>query len=156
MLKLIDIIEYDLEGFEIIINDETDWVEVVKDFNLSEEFINNYRDYIDWDLLPYYQDVTEFLLNENFDYINWDEPLYYETLYLSESFILNHINELNFDYIVCFQRLSEQFILDNIDRLNLLLLLMYQEQISESFKQYIYDKYKLNNLKDEKFLEKIK
>lgn len=84
------------------------WREISKNGTLSESFIREYWDELNWGLLCRYQKVSENLVREFKDKIKWSD--YSASKRMSEKFIEEHINYVDWYWISKYQILSEKFI----------------------------------------------
>ena len=76
--------------------------------SLSEEFIRNNKDKVDWDYISKYQKLSEDSIIEFEDYVVW----YYISGYqkLSEDFIREFKDKVNWECISEYQKLNIEFI----------------------------------------------
>ena len=84
------------------------WNQVSKYINLSESFIERYKDKMDWDKISEYQQLSESFIKRFKDKVNWDYISQYQKL--SESFIERYYYKVNWRIISEYQKLSESFI----------------------------------------------
>ena len=78
--------------------------------NLSEEFIKEFQNKVEWDYISIYQNLSEdFIRNEKpfISPMNWTYISEYQKL--SENFIREFKNNVNWEYISKYQTLSEDF-----------------------------------------------
>jgi hypothetical protein len=92
------------------------WRSIITYHNLSEDFIEQNSDYIDWSYLTSKQKLSENFIIKHSDKLNWNQMAYYQDL--SESFIEQCADKLNWSSISSHQKLSNDFILKHKDKLN--------------------------------------
>lgn len=136
--------------------------------NLSEEFIDKYKDDLDWTFVLQRTQLSSEFLEKHLEYIDWNhiynqkhlsekfiEKYYFEhksfesaliTFKLSETFIEKHLSDFNEShikdcmyFIVRFQEISEEFILKYLDFIDIKYLVTYQK-LSESLLNEIWSK----------------
>lgn len=88
-------------------NTITNWTEISKQKGLSESFMNEYKDYLDWALLTKHQIFSESFIEKHQSLLKWDQVAMYQKL--SESFIEQFQNNFHWYYISKHQTLSEEF-----------------------------------------------
>lgn len=116
------------------------WDTISYDGSFSDNFLNEFQEYINWDIICYYNlsedsirkfkhkvnwdHVSQKALSEDFarefqDQINWDilSEVYANLGKLSESFIIEFQEKLSWDVISC-QKLSQKFIHEFKDKLD--------------------------------------
>jgi hypothetical protein len=72
-----------------------DWYHFCGNYDLSEEFIREFKDYLNWWKLSYYQNLPESLIREFQDIVNWSNILSNQALSLSEAFLLEFIDKVD-------------------------------------------------------------
>jgi len=75
---------------------------------LSEDFIREFEDKVNWYRISKYQVLSESFIREFEDRVNWKEISEYQVL--SESFIREFEDRVNWERISKYQKLSENFI----------------------------------------------
>lgn len=79
--------------------------------NLSEKFIEEYADKLDWNYLSFYQSLSESFVEKHIDKVNFEN--YIIKHIVSESFIEKHIDSLTpicwYTIFNCYPTLSEEF-----------------------------------------------
>jgi hypothetical protein len=104
------------EDFIREFKDKVDWTYISIRQNLSEDFIREFQDKVDWDNISEFQKLSEDFIREFQNKVNW---LYIsEFQKLSEDFIREFQNKVNWNYISRFQKLSEDFIREFQNRVN--------------------------------------
>lgn len=126
--------EYTDEGS---MNMPTSWEEIAKQKGLSEDFMREYKDILDWSLLCTEQSLSEDFMEEMQAYIHWYVVSYFQTL--SEDFMITHMEHLHKSAISECQTLSEAFIETYQDQLNWKKLSLHQT-LSEDFIKRFSDK----------------
>lgn len=109
----------DWKNVKIKLN-KNDWNNISMNYELSEDFIINFSEYLNWTLIYKYQHLTQHLIKNG-----------------------NYVID-KFTYITKFQKLSEEFIIENINDLNLKLIWSNQTYSENLLKKII----KLINLND--------
>ncbi|HNW67143.1 MAG TPA: hypothetical protein PKO10_08080, partial [Aliarcobacter cryaerophilus] len=89
-------------------SDKVDWFHISINQKLSEEFIREFSDKIYWEYISEYQKLSEEFIREFANKVDW----YYISKYqkLSEEFIKEFSDKVNWDSISAYQKLSESFI----------------------------------------------
>ena len=86
-----------------------DWTDYAfyRNNKLSEDFIREFKDKVDWGSISEYQKLSEDFIREFQDKVNW----YYISEYqkLSEDFIKEFKNKVDWYLIFKYQKLSEKF-----------------------------------------------
>jgi len=80
----------------------------IKNKKLSEDFIREYRDCVDWQEISTKQTLSEAFMKEHRDYIHWSSISTRQKL--SEDFIREHRDYIHWQSISGCQTLSEDFI----------------------------------------------
>jgi len=99
---------------------------------LSEDFMREFRDRIDWNCISAYQKLSEFFIKEFQDKLNWDWISIYQKL--SEEFMREFQNKGDWYFISKYQILSEDFIREFKDKISLVQISKYQK-LSEKFRK---------------------
>lgn len=139
---------------------KVNWSEISRTQNLSENFIREFKDKIDWQWSELYKNLSEDFLVEFQDKVSFDllfihKSLSEKTLYeyadwfvanqrylwdiliyqnLSEDFIRDFQDEVDWDYISKYQQLSEDFIREFKNEVDWYFMSIYQK-LSEGFIQ---------------------
>lgn len=87
--------------------------EICKYQKLTEEFLEKYKDSLDWSLISQYQTLSESFIDKMSDYVDWD--------WISEK-----------------QKLSKQFISDHADKLNIFRMIMLKRSLPTDIKHSMY------------------
>jgi hypothetical protein len=93
---------------------------------LSEEFVEEFEDKIDWELVITFNRFRESFLRKNIDKLNIDDLCLFQTL--SEDFI----TQINRHHVSTYQKLSEKFIEEFKENLDFYSISTHQE-LSEDF-----------------------
>jgi hypothetical protein len=99
---------------------------------LSEEFIEQNKDLVDWYWISAFQKLSEEFIERNKDLVNWFDISRYQKL--SEEFIERNKDLVNWNLISANQKLSEEFIERNKDLVNWFAISQFQK-LSEEFIQ---------------------
>ena len=96
---------------------------------LSEDFIEEHADKVNWDYISIYQNLSENFIEKHQDKVNW----LYITIHqkLSENFIEKHQDKVNWFGITMLQNLSEDFIERNYDKLKISIICNFQNLSKE-------------------------
>lgn len=119
------------------------WDDISKLPELSMDFIEIFKDYLNFNLICQYQKLDENFIERFKNNINFDTLS--RTQVLSESFIEKYKDKLNWDYIIEFQKLSEPFIEKMLDYISWRNLAKYQK-LSSNFIEKYKDKLPINDL----------
>jgi hypothetical protein len=110
--------------------DSDTWDMLVKESELSEEFIENNKYKMDWKLMCQHQKLSEDFIENNENIVDWELICKHQKL--SEKFIEKHGNKLGRELVCEYQELSEEF----IERYQLVVdwkLVCKHQQLSEEF-----------------------
>lgn len=109
----------DLEkiGYDIDNLTKDDWKYIPIYYELSESFIEKYKDEVCWENISHFQKLSENFIEKFHHKINWFYVSSYQKL--SKNFIEEFQDKINWDYISAYQKLSEQFIEKYKDKLDL-------------------------------------
>jgi hypothetical protein len=109
--------EFSLDFLEKL-KDKIKWEHYLQKFLLLVEILNKYREYIlkHMDVVCKYQILTEEFMREYVDHLDWYSVCKYQKM--SESFIEEFRDLVNWDMIGMYQVLSENFILSYSNRLS--------------------------------------
>lgn len=89
------------------------WDEISADNILSEEFIEEFQDYVDWTHISLYQKLSEDFIIKFQDKVNWVNICLMQNL--SENFIRNFKHKVFWHNIFRVQKLSKEFIIEFYD-----------------------------------------
>ncbi len=119
------------DKFILKFSDKVVWYYIVKFQKLSESLIEHLIDcgHISLGDVIRYQNVSEDFLRKNFDKIDFNIGTYRA---ISENFMREFADELNWDSISSYQKLSESFIEEFASRVDWRVIVKYQK-LSESF-----------------------
>ena len=127
------------EDFIQEFKDKVDWFSISRYPHLSEDFIRKFADKVDWYYISAYQCLSEDFIREFQDRVAWDWIVKYQPL--SEDFIRKFKDKVNWYYISAYQHLSENFIREFKDEVNWAWISAYQhlsKEFIEEFKDKIY------------------
>ena len=127
------------EDFIQEFKDKVDWFSISRYPHLSEDFIRKFADKVDWYYISAYQCLSEDFIREFQDRVAWDWIVKYQPL--SEDFIREFKDKVNWNYISANQHLSENFIREFKDEVNWAWISAYQhlsKEFIEEFKDKIY------------------
>ena len=130
------------EDFIQEFKDKVDWICISRYSHLSEDFIRKFADRVDWYYISAFQHLSENFIREFADRVAWDWIVKYQPL--SEDFIREFKDKVNWNYISANQHLSENFIREFKDRVNWAWISAYQhlsKEFIEEFKDKIYMKF---------------
>ena len=115
------------------------WYEVSSHKFLTEDFIREFADKVDWEWLSRYQRLSEDFIREFKDKVDWFYISEYQ--HLSENFIREFKDYVDWDYISSYQHLSEDFIREFKDRVWWFWISECQhlsKEFIEEFKDWLY------------------
>ena len=127
------------EDFIQEFKDKVDWTCISRYPHLSEDFIRKFADRVDWYYISAYQYLSEDFIREFKDWVYWDAISYYQQL--SEDFIREFKDKVNWYYISAYQHLSEDIIREFKDKVSWGRVSRYQhlsKEFIEEFKDKIY------------------
>ena len=130
------------EDFIQEFKDKVDWTCISRYPHLSEDFIRKFADRVDWYYISAYQYLSENFIREFADRVAWDWIVKYQPL--SEDFIREFKDKVNWNYISANQHLSENFIREFKDEVNWAWISAYQhlsKEFIEEFKDKIHMKF---------------
>jgi hypothetical protein len=108
--------------------DELNWLRICENQSLSEAFIIEHADYVNWDYVAYYQKLSEKFIRDNFSLLTKCSNTYIcEKQVLSENFISEFRNHLDWVIISTYQKLSEKFMRQNHKRIVWNFAFVYQK-----------------------------
>ena len=127
------------EDFIQEFKDKVDWTCISRYPHLSEDFIRKFADRVDWYYISAYQYLSENFIREFADKVGW----YWisRCQQLSEDFIREFKDKVNWNYISAYQHLSEDFIREFKDKVSWGWVSRYQhlsKEFIEEFKDKIY------------------
>ena len=127
------------EDFIQEFKDKVDWTCISRYPHLSEDFIRKFADRVDWYYISAYQYLSENFIREFADKVGW----YWisRCQQLSEDFIREFKDKVNWYYISAYQHLSEDFIREFKDKVSWGWVSKYQhlsKEFIEEFKDKIY------------------
>lgn len=92
-----------------------DWEEMSNE-DLPEDFIERYANFVDWNVISYYQTLSEEFIDRFADRVDWRSISRFQTL--SEAFISQHSEDIYWDEICSSQKLSIGFIQQHLDKID--------------------------------------
>jgi len=113
-LKSTNIVVENMEEFNILVNkgvslEQFNWYKISQIPGLlSEDFIREFKDKVNWDKISQHQTLSEDFIREFQDKVNWDEISRIRNL--SEDFIRKFADKMDWGWISYHQKLSEDFI----------------------------------------------
>ncbi len=116
--------------------DKVDWYWVSQNQKLSEEFIEKHKDDVYWTNISDAQKLSETFINKHKSNVDWNKILTYQKL--SESFIEKHKDNVDWDYISVYHKLSEEFIEKHKDNVNWFFISLYQKLSEVFIEKYNY------------------
>jgi len=117
---------------------------------LSESFIREFQDKLDWSSISVYQKLSESFIREFKDKLNWSNISKYQKL--SEEFIKEFQYKVNWTGISRYQILSEEFIEEFSDKLYLAEIRDSWNYVDEEFKKKAIIKSKMYECHDDYFI----
>jgi hypothetical protein len=86
-----------------------DWYDLAfyADNTLSEDFIREFKDKVDWEFVSEYQDLSEDFIREFKDKVDWYWISFRQIL--SEDFIREFQDKVNWNMVLTYQKLSREF-----------------------------------------------
>ena len=133
------------EDFIQEFKDKVDWTCISRYPHLSEDFIRKFADRVDWYYISAYQCLSENFIREFADRVAWGWIVKYQQL--SEDFIREFKDKVNWNYISANQHLSENFIREFKDEVNWAWISAYQH-LSKEFIEEFKDKIHMNFIAD--------
>ena len=115
------------------------WRHISNHLKLSEDFIREFKDYVDWNYISRYQKLSEDFIREFKNRVNW----YWisASQKLSENFIREFNDYMDWDWISKCQKLSEDFIREFKDKVDWYYISKHQKlsnKFIEEFKDKLY------------------
>ena len=111
------------------------WDSISTDLILSEEFIEEFQDYVNWGDISLHQKLSEKFIIKFQDKVEWVNICLMQNL--SENFIRNFKHKVHWSNIFIIQKLSKEFIIEFYD-----IFIQYSEyflkneKINEDIKDY--------------------
>ena len=133
------------EDFIQEFKDKVDWTCISRYPHLSEDFIRKFADRVEWYYISAYQHLSENFIREFADRVAWDWIVKYQPL--SEDFIREFKDKVNWYYISAYQHLSENFIREFKDKVNWFWISRCQH-LSKEFIEEFKDKIHMNFIDD--------
>ena len=133
------------EDFIQEFKDKVDWICISRYPHLSEDFIRKFADRVEWYYISAYQHLSENFIREFADRVAWDWIVKYQPL--SEDFIREFKDKVNWYYISAYQHLSENFIREFKDKVNWFWISRCQH-LSKEFIEEFKDKIHMNFIDD--------
>jgi hypothetical protein len=96
---------YNAKSFDDLRKNHWDYISAYQ--ALSEDFIREFKDYVDWNYISIYQLLSENFIREFKDYVAWYRISIYRAL--SEDFAKEFKDYVDWNYISKYQLLSEDF-----------------------------------------------
>lgn len=128
--------------FQIRNNYYNSWTKIVADFILTEDFIREFQNKVNWWDISRFQYMSEDFISNYRNYIDWNNICTYQKL--SESFIRKFYDKVNWNYICKYQKLSEDFIREFQDKVDWYKIVIYQK-LNKEFIYEFKDKFDLIN-----------
>ena len=125
--------------------DKVDWYWISVSQKLSESFIREFQDKVNWSCISEYQKLSELFIREFQDKVDWCWNSMCQKL--SESFIREFQDKVNWAGISSHQKLSESFIRKFQDKVYWWQISKYQK-LSNEFIEEFKDRLYLNKIKD--------
>ena len=116
---------------------DSQWQDISMLQKLSEDFICEFKDYVDWDCISANQKLSENFIREFKDKVNWYDIS--ECQNLSESFIREFQDSIDWGCISKYQKLSEPFIREFQDSVDWRSI-SKRQKLSEDFIREFQDK----------------
>jgi hypothetical protein len=114
--------------------DFVNWGNISIHQKLSENFIREFKDNVYWNYISEYQKLSESFIREFKNDIFWNDISQYQKL--SEPFIKEFKDKVNWNYISEFQKLSESFIREFKDSVNWSYISKFQKLSDEFWKEF--------------------
>ena len=108
-----------------------DWVDIGCK-KLSEDFIREFQDKVDWDIISYHQRLSENFIREFEDKVDWGLISHLQTL--SEDFIREFKDKVHWGCISLYQELSQEFINEFKDYIYMDIHIIYNIHCSPDIK----------------------
>jgi hypothetical protein len=110
-----------------------------KKYGIDEDFIEKYKNALDWTAVLKFYPFTEDLL-EKYIYkstTNIHRTVVASNQVLSEEFMEKHYDRLMWSFLSVYQKMSKEFIEKHRDRIDFAYLPLYQESVTASFLEEI-------------------
>ena len=111
--------------------DEVDWKWISSTQQRNENFIEEFKEKINWEAVSRYQDLSEDFIKQHQDKLDWKWISRYQVL--SEDFIQEFQNKVHWNWISKYQRFSEDFIREFQDKVDWKAISKYQNTPMISF-----------------------
>ena len=122
----------------LVLNQDYDWDMLAIEFRLPEPFIEEFKDDLNWVYITEYQkNLSESFIRDHADRIEWKTIWYGRNF--SESFIREFIDKVNWGHVTMQYELSESFIREYADKMGWVNISRFQK-LSESFIEEFADK----------------
>ena len=126
------------EKFISDFKDKVDWIFISTNYTLTESFIEKFENYVDWVSISLYQKLSENFILKHKNQLHWEAIFSHQKL--SENFIREFQHMIGVNWVFKSQKLSEDFIREFKDRnINWYFISEYQK-LSESFIREFKDK----------------
>jgi len=122
-----DLLVYIVENYKI---SERDWINISMNHIFSLNFIEKYKNFIDFGLLSMNVNITEEIIEKYKDKLDWEKIS--SSRNITEKFIEKHKDKLNWKILSCKPGLSEEFIEKHQGELDIESMVYYQK-FSEEF-----------------------
>jgi len=113
--------------------DSVDWYSISCQ-PLSENFISEFKDKVNWTYISRYQKLTENFISEFKDKVNWDYISANQKL--TEDFIREFKDNVYWSYISRYQKLTEDFIREFKDKVNWINISKYQKLTEDFIREF--------------------
>ncbi len=110
------------------------WGSIMKRMTLSENFVEEYKEDIDWRCVSIFIPMSEAFIERFADRVHWVKISIYQKL--PERFIRKFRNSVEWDAICIHQQLSEAFMVEFKDSINWELASRYQNMSEEFIRKY--------------------
>ena len=110
------------------------WDDISINFTLSEEFIREFKDYVDWYFISSFQNLSEDFIREFKNYVTWLKISMYQQL--SEKFIREFKDDVYWYEISLCQNLSENFISEHKEYVSWYNISNYQKLSPEFIQEF--------------------
>ena len=121
----------------IFIGKKTDFEKKSKEPGLSEDYIDENADFVNWDSICEHQILSEFFIKKHWNRVNWKLICRHQKL--SEEFMSCHSNVIVWEEVFQFQKVSEEFLQNCIKesvRIDWRLISIHQKLSEEFMHEY--------------------
>lgn len=125
-----------VEDFGIVLS-PAEWVYVSCYKYLSEDFIREFRNFVNWDRIACHQILSEHIIEEFQDRFDWKLITMYQNL--SDEFIIEHQDKIDFAALSQYKKMSESMIEKFSDKVDWKFISIHQK-LSEDFIRKYKDK----------------